>query len=384
MNIGGPAYHVSVLSGRLDRDRYETLLLTGALGSGEGSFEGLADRYGASRRVVPGLRPELNPLSDLRALVNLMRIIREFRPDVVHTHTAKAGALGRLAAVLTPGPRPVIVHTYHGHVLTGYFGWALSALYRCTERVLAMLSDRLIGVSEATVEELVALRVGRDCKFRTIPIGLDLERFLAVERSDGDSFRAEVGAGPEDILAVFVGRLVQIKRVDVLIDAAALASAREPRLRVAIVGDGELRGALEQRVSHLGFDETVRFLGFREDLPRIAAGSDLAVLSSENEGTPVALIEAAAAGLPAIATAVGGVADIVTESTGILVAAGDIHAFSDALLRLASDGDARQRMGLAAREHVRERFAAGRLVGDIEGLYRELLTQGAGELPADD
>jgi glycosyltransferase involved in cell wall biosynthesis len=383
MNIGGPAYHVSLLSGRMDRDRYETLLLTGALGNGEGSFEGLADRYGASRRVVPGLRPDLHPARDLQALVNLMRVIREFRPDVVHTHTAKAGALGRLAAILTPGARPLIVHTYHGHVLTGYFGRTLSAVYRYTERVLAMISDRLIGVSEATVDELVGLRVAPAGKFRTIPIGLDLERLLAVERSDGDSFRAEVGAGFEDVLAVFVGRLVPIKRVDVLIEAVAIASAREPRLRVAIVGDGELRSSLEQRVSHLGLEKTVHFLGFREDLPHVAAGSDLAVLSSDNEGTPVALIEAAAAGLPAISTAVGGVADIVTESTGILVAAGDIHAFADALLRLASDRDARLRMGLTAREHVRERFAALRLVSDIEGLYRELLAERAGESPAD-
>jgi glycosyltransferase involved in cell wall biosynthesis/SAM-dependent methyltransferase len=377
MNIGGPAYHVSLLSGRLDRDRYETLLLTGALGAGEGSFEELAQRYGASRRVVPGLRPELHPLSDLRALVDMMRVIREFRPDVVHTHTAKAGTLGRLAAIITPGVRPVIVHTYHGHVLSGYFGRVLSAVFRCAEHVLAMKSDRLIGVSDATVKDLVGLRVAPASKFRTIPIGLDLERLLAVERSEGDAFRAEVGVEPDDVLAVFVGRLVPIKRVDVLIEAVGLASATEPRLRVAIVGDGELRGALERRASQLGLDETVRFLGFREDLSNILAGSDVAVLSSDNEGTPVALIEAAAAGRPAVATAAGGVADIVTDSTGILVAPGDVPAFADALLRLARDRSSRERIGVAAREHVRERFAAGRLVSDIESLYQELLAERA-------
>jgi glycosyltransferase involved in cell wall biosynthesis len=373
MNIGGPAYHVSLLSGRLDRERYETLLLTGALGSGEGSFEELAQQYGATRRVVPGLRPELDLRSDLRALVSLVRTIREFRPDVVHTHTAKAGALGRLAAIITPGVRPVIVHTYHGHVLSGYFGRALNAVYRNIERLLAIRSDCLIGVSNATVEELVGLHVARARKFRTIPIGLDLVRLLAVERSDGAPFRAEVGAGPEDVLAVFVGRLVPIKRVDLLIEAAALASAREPRLRVAIVGDGELRSALEQQVSELGLGETVRFLGFRDDLPAIVAASDIAVLSSDNEGTPVALIEAAAAARPAVATAAGGVADIVTGSTGMLVAPGDAGAFADALVRLAGDLRARERMGLAAREHVRERFAAERLISDIDSLYQELL-----------
>jgi glycosyltransferase involved in cell wall biosynthesis len=373
LNIGGPAYHVSLLSGRLDRERYETLLLTGALGSGEGSFEELAQRYGATKRTVPGLRPELDLRSDLRALGSLVRTIREFRPDVVHTHTAKAGALGRIAAIITPGVRPVIVHTYHGHVLSGYFGRALNAVYRNIERLLAISSDCLIGVSDATVEELVALRIARAHKFRTIPIGLDLERLLAVERPDGAAFRSELRLGAEDLLAVFVGRLVSIKRVDLLIEALALASAAEPRLRMAIIGDGELRGALEEQASRLGLAETVRFLGFREDLPAIFAGSDLAVLASDNEGTPVALIEAAAAGRPSVATSVGGVQEIVKPSGGILVPPDNAPAFSQAIVCLAQDREGRERMGRAARAHVYARFAAERLVQDIESLYEELL-----------
>lgn len=327
--------------------------------------------------MVPGLRPELDPPSDLRALLSLVRTIRQFRPDVVHTHTAKAGALGRLAAIIAPGVRPVIVHTYHGHVLSGYFGRVMNAVYRNVERLLAVKSDCLIGVSDATVDELVELGVAPARKFRTIPIGLELERLLEVERSEGIAFRSEIDAGEQDVLAVFVGRLVPIKRVDILIEAVALARAAEPRLRVAIVGDGELRGALEQQASRLGVRDTVRFLGFRDDLPAIAAGSDLAVLSSDNEGTPVALIEAAAAGLPAVATAVGGVADIVIPSTGILVAKGDTRAFADALARLADDRAAREQMGLAAREHVRRRFGVGRLLSDIDDLYRELLANSA-------
>jgi glycosyltransferase involved in cell wall biosynthesis len=373
MNIGGPAYHVSLLSGRLDRERYETLLLTGALGSGEGSFEGLAQRYGATRRTVPGLRPELSPWSDLRALVSLVRTIRKFRPDIVHTHTAKAGALGRLAAMIAPGVRPVIVHTYHGHVLSGYFGRTLNALYRSVEHLLALVSDRLVGVSDATVNELVGLRIAPAGKFRTIPIGLDLELLLSVERSPTAPFRFEIGAGSDDVLAVFVGRLVPIKRVDLLIEAVAIARTTEPRIKLAIVGDGELRDALERQAWRLGLRKTVSFLGFREDLPAIAAGSDLALLSSENEGTPVALIEAAAAGIPAIATAAGGVKDIVSPSTGILVARNDVTALAQALLRLCGDRGARERMGLAAREHVRGRFSAERLLEDVDLLYRDLL-----------
>jgi glycosyltransferase involved in cell wall biosynthesis len=375
MNIGGPAYHVSVLSGRLDRDRYETLLLTGALGPGEGSLEELAQRYGATKQLVPGLRPELKPLNDLRALVSIMRTIREYRPDVVHTHTAKAGALGRLAAIATPGVQPVIVHTYHGHVLSGYFGRAMNAVYRNIERLLAIWSDRLIGVSDATVDELVKLGVARRQKFTTIPIGLDLDRLLAAERSDGAAFRAELGLQADDVLAVFVGRLVPIKRVDLLIEAFALALGRESHLRLAIVGDGGLRGELELRASRLGLAKAVCFLGFRSDLPAIAAGGDFAVLSSDNEGTPVALIEAAAAGLPAVARAVGGVGDIVTPATGIIVEESDAGAFADAMGRLAADRCLRERLGSAAREHVRERYAAERLVEDIDQLYQTLLQE---------
>lgn len=372
LNIGGPAYHVSLLSGRMDRRRYETLLLTGSLGAGEGSFEGLAARYGATKRTVPGLRPELDPVADLRALLALSREIRRYRPAIVHTHTAKAGTLGRLAALLTPGPRPIIVHTYHGHVLTGYFGPAKSGVFRRIERILGRWSDCLVGVSDATVDELVELGVAQRHKFRTIPIGLDLEPFLAVERADGESFRREVGAAADDVLAVFVGRLVPIKRVDVLIEAVALARAAGAPIRLAVVGDGELRLDLERRAAELGLADAARFAGFRTDLPAIAAASDVAVLTSDNEGTPVALVEAAAAGRPAVATAVGGVREIVTPETGFVVPAGEAAGMARALARIAEDREARDRMGAAARAHVRDRYSADRVVRDVTTLYDEL------------
>lgn len=377
MNIGGPAHHVSLLSARLD-DRYETLLLTGALGSGEGSFEGLAREHGATLRVVRGLRPEISPLDDLRALANLVAIVREFRPDIVHTHTAKAGTLGRIAALITPGVRPVIVHTYHGHVLTGYFGRVRNAIFRGIERTLGRFSDALIGVSDATVRELVGLRIAPASKFHTVPIGLELGPLLEADRSDGAAFRGEIAAHDDGVVALFVGRLAPIKRVDVLIDAIAAASATEPRLRLVIAGDGEMRSQLEARVGNLVLERHVTFLGFRHDLRALNAGCDLAVLSSDNEGTPVALIEASAAGRPIIATDVGGVADIVTATTGTRVPAGDSRALADAIVTLARDRDARRRMGLAAREHVRERFTVARLVKDIDALYRTLLDERSG------
>jgi glycosyltransferase involved in cell wall biosynthesis len=382
LNIGGPAHHVSILSGRMDPGRYDTLLLAGALGPGEGSSERLAQLHGARLEYVDGLSPEIAPRADMRALAALMRIMRAFRPHVVDTHTAKAGTLGRLAARLALGPRPIVVHTYHGHVLSGYFGPAETAVYRAIERGLARATDQLVAVSQATADELVGMGVAPADRFVTIPIGLELDAFLTSGRADGAGFREQLGVAPDDVLAVFVGRLAAIKRVDVLLDAVAIARRGGVRLRLAVVGDGELRGELEARTQELGIRDAVGFCGFRTDLAAIAAGTDIAVLSSDNEGTPVALIEAAAAGRPAVSTHVGGVADIVRPETGVLVPPGDPTALAHGLSALAADRDLRQRMGAAARAHVQRTFRAERLIDDMDRLYMRLLARRAGQRSA--
>lgn len=182
MNVGGPAYHVSLLSGRLDPSRYATLLIHGDVGPGEASFSQLAERYGCSVQRIRALGPEIRPLADIKALLALVRVVRRFRPHIVHTHTAKAGMLGRLAAVIGGPPRPVILHTYHGHVLEGYFGRAKSLLYQKIERQLARVSDALIGVSRATVEDLVRLGIAPPERFRVVPVGLDLDGFIRSDR----------------------------------------------------------------------------------------------------------------------------------------------------------------------------------------------------------
>jgi glycosyltransferase involved in cell wall biosynthesis len=373
LNIGGPAYHVSMLSGRIDRARFETLLAYGRLGPGEGSFESLAQAEGCRVTVVRGLTPEIRPIADLQALGALVRVIRRFRPDIVHTHTAKAGFVGRVAAILGPGPRPVIVHTYHGHVLEGYFGRATNAVYRFLERRLARVSDCLIGVSQATVDDLVRLKVAPCDAFRVVPLGLDLRRFDHPDLPAAAALRARCGASATDVLVGYVGRLVPIKRVDLILRATASARRAGAPIRLVVAGDGQCRASLESPARDLGIAEVVRFEGYVPDAGTVAAAADVAILASDNEGTPVWLIEASAAGRPAVATSVGGVPDVVIPGAGLLVAREDHAALAHAVARLAGDAELRARMGARARDHVMRSFSIERLVRDVEGLYESLL-----------
>jgi glycosyltransferase involved in cell wall biosynthesis len=388
LNMGGPAHQAALLSGRrFDPERYDTLLVHGTPAPGEASLADLAEEEGATMRFLPELQQPVNPLRDSRALLKLIRLMREFRPHVVHTHMAKAGFLGRQAA-LTVRPRPAIVHTYHGHVLEGYFGAAKARIYLELERALARISDRLIGVSQATVDDLVRLGVAPRERFRVLPLGLDLDPFAELPRSSFHSPRGgnddreggvrvetrhELGLGDDEVLLVFVGRIVPIKRLDLLLQAMAKARTADPRLRLAVVGDGDERPQLERQAADLGIAADVRFLGYRRELRPVFAAADIAVLSSDNEGTPVSLIEAAAAGLPAVATDVGGVREVVSEETGMVVPRGDDAALASALLRMAGDAEQRETFGRAARRRAIGRYGAERLLGDIDSLYGELV-----------
>jgi glycosyltransferase involved in cell wall biosynthesis len=373
LNMGGPAHHVGLLSGLLDPSRYETLLATGRVGPGEASLAQVAERFGTRPYVLRSLGPELDPLKDGLTLRDLIGLIRAFRPDIVHTHTAKAGIVGRAAAVIAPGERPLIVHTYHGHVLEGYFGRAQAAVYRGLEHAAARPSDCLIGVSQGTVDDLVRLRVAPRARFRVIPLGLDLAPFLELSDSAGLGLRSELGLADDEILATFVGRLVAIKRVDVLLRAQAHARSLGAPLRLAVVGDGPLRASLEKLAHELGVGPSVSFLGYRRDMTAVAAATDIGVLASDNEGTPVSLIELAAAGRPVVATDVGGVADVVTPETGLLADRGDAVGLGQAVARLALNPADRAGMGRSGRQHVASRYSASRLVADIDALYGELL-----------
>ena len=381
LNMGGPAHVAALLGGRrFHPDRYETLLVHGSVAPGEESLADLAEEEGANMCFLPELQQPVQPLRDGRALLKLIRIVRDFRPDVVHTHTAKAGFLGRQAA-LAVRPRPAIVHTYHGHVLEGYFGPAKARTYLALERALARPSDCLTAVSQATVDDLVRLGVAPREKFRMLPLGLDLEPFAEIGEELRAASRRELGVGEGEIVLIFVGRIVPIKRLDVLLEAVARGARGEPSLRLLLVGDGDERPALERQAARLGIDGAVSFLGYRRELRSLFAAADLAVLSSDNEGTPVSLIEAAAAGLAAVATDAGGVGEVVVDGTGILVSRGDAAALGDAIARMAGDAAARASSGALARPSALERYGAERLLSDTDALYRELLAARASGVP---
>lgn len=362
LNIGGPARQALLLSRGLVPE-YETTLAAGTPAASEGEL--LDPAVPVTR--LPLIRP-LRPATDARALAAARGLIAAQRPAVVHTHMAKAGTVARTAA-LTMRRRPRTVHTFHGHVLDGYFGSATQRAFIEVERRLARRTDVLVAVSPEVRDELLGMGIGEPGRFRVVPLGLDLRPFLAVGEPTG-SFRARLGLVREAPLIGAIGRLVPIKDHGTLLDALT----RLPGVHLAVIGDGELRGELERLVLDRGLAGRVHFTGWADDLPAAVADLDAVVLTSRNEGTPVALIEASAAGRPVVATDVGGVRSVVGDGvTGWLTPAGDARAVAERVRQLLDDAEAARRMGEAGREHVRTRFDAPRLLHDVRALYDELL-----------
>lgn len=371
LNIGGPAQHVIHLTAGLPADRFESKLLIGREAPTEGSMADLAARAGVSPVIVPGLGRRLSPLDDLHALGFTYRFFRTFRPDVVHTHTAKAGAIGRLAARLAGVP--VIVHTYHGHVFHGYFSPLVTRVFLGIERRLARVTTRLLTVSDSVEKELLRYGIAAPGDVSVMPLGLDLRRCLDVECRRGE-LRDELGMERETPLVGIVARLVPIKRHDDFVSAAMRVAAAAPTCHFLIVGDGERRAALEALVARSGLAARTHFLGWRHDLDRIYADLDVVVLTSANEGSPVSLIEAMAAACPVVATRVGGVPDLVEHGVnGLLVPPGAADAVADAVLELLADADRRSALGRAGRKRVYPAFSVERLLADVADLYAELV-----------
>jgi glycosyltransferase involved in cell wall biosynthesis len=376
LNVGGPALHVSYLTRELDQIGYETTLVAGSIGGSEGSMEYVAEHLGIRPVYVPALQREISPVHDIAAAVHLLRLIRRFRPDVLHTHTAKAGTVGRLAALAAGSARPkVVVHTFHGHVLRGYFGKAKTEAFRRLEQGLARSTDALIAVSPEVRDDLVALGVAPPEKIAVIRLGLDLDQRISSPDGAATALRRDLGVPERRMLLGWLGRMTEIKRVDDLLRAFARIRALEVDADLLLVGDGPLRADLEALARQLGVGDRCHFTGFRDDVGPVYAAADAVVLTSANEGTPVTVIEAQAAGCPVVSTDVGGVRDIVTDGvSGFVVPPGDIEAVADRLALLARDVELRQRLGDAGRG-VGARYSIPRLVSDVDRLYRELLQQ---------
>lgn len=367
LNVGGPAIQALLLTEQLDPARYESHLIAGTPGQREGDMAALR-RTTVAPIYVPSLARQISPAGDIATFARLLVLIRRLRPDVVHTHLAKAGFLGRLAARL--GGARGVVHTFHGHVLRGYFGPARSSVFIQLERAMARITDRIVSIGPRQTAELLTLGIAPRAKIVEIPLGLDLAPFLAPSR---DGLRAELGLAEGVPLVGIVARLVPIKGVDVFLRAAHRVHRSRPDARFVVIGDGELRAQLERLARDLEMDGLVMFLGWRRDLTPIYADLDVVVLTSHNEGTPVTLIEAAAAGRPIVATAVGGVPEVVAEGCGMLVADGDADGVAHAVLTLLDDRDLSGSLAAAAREHVHPRYDRSNLLRSVDVLYRDLL-----------
>jgi glycosyltransferase involved in cell wall biosynthesis len=379
LNIGGPAIQVITLTRELEPYGFHTTLVRGVEENDEGSMDDLARELGVTPVRVPWLRR--NPgWHDLRGLLALVAIIRRTRPHVVHTHAAKAGTLGRVAAVIASigRRRPVIVHTFHGHSLSGYFSPRTTAIYRATERLLARFSDRLIAVSAEVRDDLVRFGVAPESKFTVVPLGFDLSPLASDEGTRArarSAVRSQLRIGDEERVVTLVARLVPIKRVDRFLRVAA-ALRDEPAIRFVIVGDGELRDNLRGTPEARALGERLIWTGFRRDMPAIYHASDIVVQTSDNEGTPVSLIEAQAGGLPVVTTDVGGTASVVEhERTGLLVGRDDDLGLARAVRTLHRDPALSARLGAAGRDRSLSRFGLDRLVADLLDVYRAELAR---------
>lgn len=367
MNVGGPSRHVTILTTRHGKD-FDPMLFTGQPDRREGSLEDEAVERGAQIIHVPGLRRRVAPLADIHAMVWLYRRFRLERPAVVATHLAKAGTVGRLAAMLARVP--VRVHTFHGHVLDGYFGRLSTLFFVSMERFLSRHTTQFVAISPEIAADLDRLGIGRG-KTSVIRLGLELDHLAG---HPGGKLRRELGIPAEAPVVGIVGRLVPIKAHDLFLEAAAKVAESVPDAQFVIVGDGELWEELHRLADASGLDDHVHFTGWRTDLGDVYSDLDVVVCCSRNEGTPVSLIEACAAERPVIGTRVGGVPDIITPGVnGLLVPSGDATALAAAIKDLIADPIRRESMGTAGRRLVLERHGADRMVKELEDLYRNLL-----------
>lgn len=381
--VGGPVLNATYLTRYMAPD-FDTLLVVGEKEDHEKSAEYLATQLGIQYVTIKGMGRSINPASDFFAYRELKKLIKSYKPDVVHTHAAKPGALGRLAA--SSAGVPVILHTFHGHVFHSYFNAAKSKFIINTERYLGRKSDAIIAISEQQKKELVMdFRIAPAEKFRVVPLGFDLDRFRTGQEEKRARFRTEFSVAENEIAIGIIGRLVPVKNHYLFLKAIRhVFDHSSKKVKAFIIGDGETRADLQNVANEVGIPFSTEndaehpyplvFTSWRSDVDTINAGLDIICLTSFNEGTPVSLIEAQAANKPVVSTRVGGIADIVIEGeTALLADIEDAQLFSDHLLQLVEDDALRARLGAKSHEHIMSRFSYQRLTDDMSRLYYELL-----------
>jgi glycosyltransferase involved in cell wall biosynthesis len=381
--IGGPTLNVLYLTKYLS-PQFETMLVVGEKESHEKDASFLAEKMGIETVLVPDMGRSIQPFRDYRAFKHLQKIIKQFKPDIVHTHAAKPGAVGRMAAKSMNVP--VVVHTYHGHVFHSYFGKMKTQFIINTERYLAKKSDVLVAISEQQKKELANdFKIAPENKFRIVPLGFELDKFLNDQPAKRAAFRKEFKLKDDEIAIGIIGRLVAIKNHFLFLEGIAhVLKNSSKKIKAFIIGDGETRAALEEKAADLGIkysnssgsneNAAIIFTSWRSDIDVINAGLDIIALTSLNEGTPVSLIEAQAANKAVISTRVGGISDIVSEgNTALLSDVSDTEGFKSNLLRLVEDDDLRYNLGKNASGFVIKKYSVNRLAGDMSALYMELL-----------
>lgn len=366
-NVGGPALQATVLMSGLSADRFEQRLYAGSPAAGEADFLELR-APGIPVYRVPTMSRRVRLGNDLRALGFIASEMRKFRPHIVHTHTAKAGVAGRLAAMMTHVP--VRIHTFHGHLLHGYFSGAVTRGLVAAESALARHTDRLVAVGAQVRDDLLAAGIGTLAQYVVVPPGTSLGPL-----PDRPAARRELGVPLDAPVVAFVGRLTQVKRPDRLLAVAQEVTRAIPGTRFLVCGDGDLAADIQHAARH--GESGITALGWRADVETVYAAADLVLLTSDNEGMPVSLIEAALAGVPAVATDVGSVAEVVQrEATGILTDTSH-EALARAVIRLLTDEELCRDMGARAHVWAASRFGPERLASDIEQLYESMaLTRG--------
>jgi glycosyltransferase involved in cell wall biosynthesis len=368
MNVGGPAVQVSGLMRGLNDREFDHRLYTGFCAVDEADYLDTAATDVKATRIE-GLGRRVSLIGDIMAFLSLIKVIREFKPQIIHTHTAKAGFLGRIASILS-FHRSIRVHTYHGHLLHGYFGSFTRLLIVVAEKSLAVVTQQLLTVGEKVRQDLLVAGIGKKEKFSLMPPGLAIGDLSPKAES-----QAFFGLNNQRLQCAFIGRVTKIKRPDRFLDIVSEVKQRHLKLEFFIAGDGELLHYCRERI--IAEDLPVKVLGWQSNIERVLSAADIVLLTSDNEGTPLSLIQAGMAGLPVVTTNVGSVPEVVLNNVTGVVAELDVQQIADALEKLVGSQALRAQLGSAAQKFTLANFGVERLVHDHEELYKKLLTSRA-------